>query len=393
MQNHYKNSLLLFQIFLSDKATLRKLFWVILSFSLSLAFVLCNIGLMQGYENIFRSGLKETQGDLTIISREGFFKLNEDQEAIFNKLHEIKKLHFVIQTEVFMIYADHSKAVQLRTLSQEESLPKLTKGEVVLGQALANEWGIQINDQISLMFARGNSLGEFLPEVKMYTVKGFKKHKLYTRDSRTMYANQEDLREITNADDSYNLIVVDLKNAGDNTSVSSFIKKAQTKMGSNFSVRPFWYEFSGLLEAIQVEKNIITLALQLIVLVAMFNMVSFFRVLFESNYQTLFLLRALGLSLNTLKAFLLFLSLFLWLVANIGAKLWSVVFAWLLKNWSVFSLPGKIYHLAEIDLAIGTTEIITVSMLSLVWIIILWGWFVKKLSNANLVTVLKGEWR
>lgn len=392
MQDQLKNSYLLLKIFLKDKSILKKMMWVLLSFSLSLAFVLCNLGLMQGYETIFRAGLKETQGDFTIISREGFFLLDEDQENIFNKMHEIKSLSFVVQTEVFIIYKENSKAVQMRTVP-DELATQLSSGQVILGQALADEWKIKIGDTIHLMFARGNSLGEFLPEVKSYEVVGFKKHKLYSRDGRILYGSKEDLTAITNAGKKYNIIVGQLHDSKDSDAITKILKNIQLKLGMNFSARPFWHEFSGLLEAVQVEKNIITLALQLIVLVAMFNMISFFRVLFETNYQSLFLLRALGLSLRSLKFFLLCLSLFLWLMANIGAKIWSMLFSWMLKNWSLLSLPGKIYHLAEIELTISFSEIVTVLVLSLIWIVILWAWFVKKLSHANLVSVLKGEWR
>jgi len=392
VRDQINSSILLLKIFLQDRSTLKKMFWVLLSFSLSLAFVLCNLGLMEGYETIFKTGLKETQGDLTIISREGFFKLNEDQEAMFNKQAEIKHLYFVTQTEVFILFNDYSKAAQVRTFTGHENII-LNRGEVILGDALAKEWGIKLGDTIALMFARGNALGEFLPEVKTYNVKGFKKHKLYTRDSRILYAHPEDMIAMTNSGDKYNVLVVDLKSSKEKEVISQYVKSLQSKLGANFSVKPYWYEFSGLLEAVQVEKNIITLALQLIVLVAMFNMVSFFRVLFETNYQSLFLLRALGMSLKNLKFFLLLLSIALWLAANLGAKCWSLLFAWLLENWSVLSLPGKIYQVAEIELLIGHTELFTVSMLSFVWIILLWAWFVRKLEHANLVSVLKGEWR
>ena len=397
MKDHLQSSLLLLNIFLKDRATLKKMFWVLLSFSLSLAFILCNLGLMQGYETIFNKGLKETQGDISIISRSGFFKLTEDQEAVFNREPEIKNIRCITQAEVFLIYKDFSRATQVRTYS-DDLMPQKTnaglkQGEVIVGDALAKEWRISQGDEVALMFARGNVMGEYLPEVKTFKVVGVKKHKLYNRDSRTLYANYKDMAEMTNSGDMYNIIMVDLKQSEDKEFVSQYVKKLQKKFGPGFSVRPFWYEFSGLLEAVQVEKNIITLALQLIVLVAMFNMISFFRVLFETNYQALFLLRALGLSLKNIKFFLLLLSIILWFLANLGASLWSSVFSWLLKNWSFLSLPGKIYHLAEIELVIGSGELMTVSLLSLLWIVLLWFWFAKKLSNANLVSVLKGEWR
>ena len=159
MKDHLQSSLLLLNIFLKDRATLKKMFWVLLSFSLSLAFILCNLGLMQGYETIFNKGLKETQGDISIISRSGFFKLTEDQEAVFNREPEIKNIRCITQAEVFLIYKDFSRATQVRTYS-DDLMPQKTnaglkQGEVIVGDALAKEWRISQGDEVALMFARG----------------------------------------------------------------------------------------------------------------------------------------------------------------------------------------------------------------------------------------------
>lgn len=366
--------------------------WVLLSFSLSLAFVLCNLGLMEGYDHIFRLGLRETQGDITVISREGFFKLTEDQEEKINKINGLKRVTFFIQTEVFLLSGDHSKAVQMRTWIYDDTL-KLRQGEIILGEAIAKDWGVKVGDRVSLMFASGNSLGESLPEIKTFTVLGFRKHKIYLRDSRTVYTTHDDISLVTNAAGLHNIAAIELNNSVSTENINNTVENIQNVLGRGFSVRPFWYEFSGLLEAVKVEKNIITFALQLIVLVAMFNMTSFFRVLFETNYQALFLLRSLGLSLKSIRLFLLILSLSLWLISNIGAKVLSLVFAWLLKNWSFFHLPGKIYHLAQIELIISMQEVFLVASLSLIWVLLLWVWFARKLGQSDLVSVLKGEWR
>lgn len=392
MMESIRNVILVGKIFLNDKSSLKKMMWVLLSFSLSLAFVLSNIGLMEGYDRVFRKGLKETQGDLTIISKEGFFHFTEDQEAELSRVQEIQKFNFTIQSEVFLIWNEMTKAVQMRSY-RDGLMIKLEKGEIVLGQSLANEWSIKIGDEISLMFARGNSLEDSLPEVKNFKVVGFIKHKLYLRDSRTVYLSYSDALEMTNSQHKFNIVTIDINDEVTDEKIL-FVKEKLTKiLGNGFNIRPFWYEFSGLLEAVKVEKNIITFALQLIVLIAMFNMTSFFRVLFETNYQSLFLLRSLGLSLNFIKMFLLVFSLALWIISNIGAKLLSDCFGWLLKNWSILQLPGKIYHLAQIELSISFSDQLKVALLSLFWVLVLWFWFSKKIEKAQLVSVLKGEWR
>lgn len=392
MINSINNVILVGKIFLNDKSTLKKMMWVLVSFSLSLAFVLSNIGLMEGYDRVFRQGLRETQGDITIISKDGFFRFNEDQESELSRIQEIGKINFTIQSEVFFIFNEKSKAVQMRSI-QDESTNSIKHGEIVLGESLAKEWGIRISDDVALMFPRGNTLEGSLPEVKNFRVVGYKKHKLYVRDSRTVYLSYKDAEEMTNSIGKYNFVSLGIKDEVTDEKIQLVKDKIMNALGTGYNIRPFWYEFSGLLEAVKVEKNIITFALQLIVLVAMFNMTSFFRVLFESNYQSLFLLRSLGLSLNSIKLFLLFFSFCLWLIANIGAKILTIIFGWLLNNWSLLQLPGKIYHLAQMELFISIKDLILVAVLSLMWVLILWFWFSQKIGKSQLISVLKGEWR
>ena len=102
MMESIRNVILVGKIFLNDKSSLKKMMWVLLSFSLSLAFVLSNIGLMEGYDRVFRKGLKETQGDLTIISKEGFFHFTEDQEAELSRVQEIQKFNLPFNQRYFL---------------------------------------------------------------------------------------------------------------------------------------------------------------------------------------------------------------------------------------------------------------------------------------------------
>lgn len=373
--------------------------WVLLSFSLSLSFVLCNLGLMQGYEESFRLGLREAHGDISLHSRMGFFSLDKELKDQLQKYPSIESMAPLIQTEVFLLHGEHSKAVQLRSYSEVffswiHENHVLQPGEVILGQAIATEWGVNIGDNVHLMFARGNSLADALPEVKSFKVVGLHRHLIYTRDARTVYGAHDDVALITNAGLNVNVLLLQLSSKDQNIkSVESMVNTLQESLGTNFAIRPFWYDFSGLLEAVKVEKTMITIALQLIVLVAMFNMISFFRVLLESNYQALFLLRSLGLSLGSLRSFLFLFSIGLWVFANIFSWGWSKLFSWLLANWSLLRVPGKIYQLAQLELSLDIVEYATVAGLSFVWILLLWWWFVRRMGKAELVSVLKGEWR
>ena len=77
-----------------------------------------------------------------------------------------------------------------------------------------------------------------------------------------------------------------------------------------FEINLYWEEYQTLLKAVEVEKFSIGIILQVIVVVALFNLVAFIIFISERKSQELFLLRALGGNFKLFRNFWLWSSSF-----------------------------------------------------------------------------------
>jgi ABC-type lipoprotein release transport system permease subunit len=180
------------------------------------------------------------------------------------------------------------------------------------------------------------------------------------------------LSSLLNLGQHINLLILGLedplKKIDDLDMISKKKTDLQQKLSSNYLVRPFWSEYDFLIEAVKVEKFSISLILQLIVIVALFNIMAFIIYMMEKKSQDFFLLRAIGLSLNQLSQFWFISLIGIWMVSCLGAIFLAEVFNWSLKVIPFFQIPGEIYVLSSLSLDLKLKSYIIVFSLSLAWV-------------------------
>ena len=388
------------KLFFHDQASRRQIFSSIFALSLSISFILCNIGLMDGYEWSFKEGLREFNADFSILSRNGFYHFDDDLKKSLNKNPAIEHLYPLIQIEAFIVKNSTSKGVLIRGVDSSFYQLKLLKkvmlpGEISLGQTLADDLGVVEGDEVSLLFSRGGSNQDDLPAIKRYIVREIVKHRLYIRDSRMAYTNILDLADISQSKGKINLVLVGVKRdknqtSADDVNLANDLDKKLRSVNPFLVIRPFWYEFSSLLEAVQIEKISITIALQLVVLVAMFNVLSFINLLFEKRIKEFFILRALGLSWKKLFYFFLMLSFLVSTMSFILSLLMTDFFNFLLNYLEILKIPGKIYELGILSLRISLIDYMIVYLITLSWITMVTIIGLFHLKKRGLVESLRG---
>jgi ABC-type lipoprotein release transport system permease subunit len=374
-----KSYLSILKIVLHGRSAGKILLATILSFTFSIAVILCTFGLMDGFDHLLKSGLRHSSGDILITNRRGFFTLNP---GLQRKISVVSPLSVapVIQTEAFALHGDVSKGVLVRGI-EEDNFSQATglkvsvpSGGIVIGEELARQMKASVGDAVALTFGRGNEAGASLPMIQIFTVSGFINHGIYQKDLRFVYLNRTDLAELLELGSKVNLLI--LATEPINTPLESMDpirvdqKALREQLDSQFLVRPFWNEYDFLIEAVKVEKFSISLILQLIVVVAVFNIIAFVIYIMEKKSQEFFFLRAVGLSLSSISRFW-FLSVFvIWSVSCVGAHLLSLLFNWCLQNLSFLQIPGEIYVLSSLSVKLDTMAYLIVYGVSLLWILL-----------------------
>lgn len=366
------------KIVLSGRSAGNILMATIFSFTFSITVILCTFGLMDGFDHLLKSGLRHSSGDILISSRKGFFPLDQDLQERVNTLSPTAVAP-VIQTEAFALFHGKSKGVLVRGV-EERNFSKATglnltleDEGVVIGEELAKTLGLKIGDEMALTLSRGNESSQGLPSVKIYRVSGFIKHGIYQKDLRFVYLKREEVSDLLGVGDKVNLLILatqDMSRSLENLdSIGDYSFKLRQILDESFLVRPFWSEYSFLIEAVRVEKFSISLILQLIVVVAVFNIIAFVIYIMEKKAQEFFFLRAVGLSLKNIMNFWFLSVILLWAISCVGAYFLSQVFNLALKHLPLFQIPGEIYVLSSLSIRLDAFAYFTVYSLSLVWIL------------------------
>lgn len=369
----------IFKIVLHGRSAGKILLATILSFTFSIAVILCTFGLMDGFDHLLKSGLRHSSGDILITNRKGFFEVTPATEQVLSTVGPIAVAP-VIQTEAFALHESMSKGVLVRGV-EDQNFSEATglkisvpHESIMIGIELAKQLQVQVGDSIALTFARGNEAGADLPMIQLFKISGLVNHGIYQKDLRFVYLNRQDLAELLGVGSRVNLVILATEPTNIPLANLDGIRRDQQKLksefGPEFNIKPFWNEYDFLIEAVRVEKFSISLILQLIVVVAVFNIIAFVIYIMEKKAQEFFFLRAVGLSASNIGRFWFGTVLIMWAIACAGAHLLSLVFNWCLQHVSFLQIPGEIYVLSSLNIKLDLNAYVTVYSISLLWILL-----------------------
>lgn len=391
---------LFMMLFLDQPTAKRFLIGVWGGLAFSIAIILSTIGLMNGFEKALREGLKASSGDISMQVRQGFLNFNIGHARSLEELG-IKDYSPLLQTESFLIANDESKGVVVRGIEKNYGPIvgldlDLPANSIAIGAEVGKLNNLKVGDEVVLAFGRGGNEFKNMPVLERFTISKIVEHGVYQKDQRSIYANLNEVQKILNINDRINLVAlnIDRTHLGDKSEVEAIEEKIGELRGEledEFYMRPYWREFSSLIQAAQTEKVMISIILQLIVVISIFNILAFIYFINEKKAKELFLFKALGLSKKAVGRLWLKLVLLIWGAACLLSLLFVFIFNWLLQNLSLFELPAEVYQMPRIKIEISSMEYLFVFALALVWILIITYYLLRKLRKASLLEGLRQE--
>lgn len=387
-------------LFFDSPTTIKFAIGVMVGMAFSISVILSTMGLMDGFDRALKLGLKKSVGDMTMHSRNGFFKLDD---GLANKFQSLKVSSYsaLVQTESFLIFDNESRGVMVKGIDESYAgvvkLPlKLSFGEVAIGAEIAKINNIKIGDEVVMAFGRGNINLKSMPALERFKVSEIINHGIYQKDARIVYARLEDIQRILELKDRVNLVSFNIHSIAFNDEenieqIEKALPQIRETFGSDFYFKPYWKEFTSLIEAVKVEKFMISLILQLVVVISIFNILAFIIFINEKKSKELFLFKALGLSREGMNSIWLRLVLIMWSASCLLSVVFVQIFKNILLHLSLFELPAEIYYMPRIELYLTWFDYLIVFTLALVWIMLITFYLLKKLKQKNLLEGLRQE--
>lgn len=382
------------KIILENKSSKRFLFATVASFAFSMTVILATMGLMDGFELSLKKALLHSNGDIKFSSVKGFFKYSDELE---NKLSAIAvgDSSSLLQLESFALVHEESKGVLIRGILPEK-FSKMTeldfsqlKNGIYIGTKFQKKYNLKIGDEIVLALSRGKAAAASATILQSFTIEGVVHHGIYEKDFRYIYMDKTKLEELIGyAPGTSNVGIIKLRDFDTLKKVSGDLNK---NFEDNLFFQPFWIEFKTLLDAVKIQKFSISLVLQLIVLVAILNIMAFIVFIAETKAKDFFMLRALGMSNSSYQKFWYVLLFVVWVLSC----LLSQFFIFILNNFVLrlpfFQIPGDVYVLSKIEVILDVLDYIYVYGLSYVWILLI-GYFTMRWQRKKpLISGLRQE--
>jgi lipoprotein-releasing system permease protein len=190
------------------------------------------------------------------------------------------------------------------------TIADFSKGTVFIGKRLAENLKISCGDTIKLLIPESivTPFGK-LPKEETLLVSGIFEVGMNEYDKNIIIIPLADAQTLFNQQLQVSQIEVFVK---DVECVKNTSQKIRTTLGHDFSVLDWQHTDASIFHAVVVEKNVMTLILSIIVLVAVFNIISGLTMLTNSKMRDIAILRTIGATKKMI------LKIFLYIGASIG---------------------------------------------------------------------------
>ena len=355
------------KVLLGGPMDIRFIVAAVLGFSFSLAIILVTVGVMDGFEYSLKKGLRRSEGDVVLFSQKGFFHVDSEFEKKLAGL-DVKNYTSMVETKGFLIHGTRAKGVLIRgveegSFSTTTNLPlNPLKGGMAIGSVLAEELQVETGESVSVALSGGSRSGSVL--LKRFPITQIITHGIYKKDLRMAYLELEQMQHILGVD-GHNMVSLILP---ESMEMEQFRWELESLLGYPFSTLPFWHGFSSLIKAVKVEKFMITLILQLIVIISVVNVVALVIFLNERKSKEIFLFKALGMSQYKMAGIWQTAMGGIWFFSSLLSLLWVALFKYFFAIFSKTMMPQDIYSLGSLVILLDVFDYALVFLLGFLWL-------------------------
>ena len=360
----------------------------IIGITIGVAAIIIVMAVMNGFREELTSRLLGINGHLNIYSNTG--QITKEEVNIIKSDFSDNQLIPLIQTQALVISNEFSKGVFLRGYDNEylDDLHFLKQNiiegklfgnninDIVIGYVLANKFGLSVGDEIKIAIPKtDNTIFGNIPRFKTLTVSGILDLGMYEYDSNFVFSHISIARKLLIlGNQNFNLIEIFVQSPNN-------IEIIQDKVDRKIIANDFrlyslsWKENnSTLINALNVEKNVMFLILTLIILVASMNIISGLIIFVKEKNKDIGILKTIGLSNKSLLKIFLSIGLIIGLIGTIFGGLVGVIFSLNIESIQFFIenilhtdlFAKEIYYLSNLPSRVDNLEVLYVLIISII---------------------------
>ena len=378
--------------------------------ALGVATLIIVTSVMNGFREDLLSRIVGMKGHIIVTSA---IKSNvSDYELLEDKIKVFKNIRYVIPTiekQVVLLSSGSARGVMIQGLRKDDLKDKeiisknlITSSEhdfsgnsVYIGKRLSEILRLQIGNSVSLMIPGGTitPFGNF-PKQENFKVAGIFEAGMIDYDKNILIMPLDTAQSFFNMKNSVSQMEIFVNNIEETSLISDQISNI---CGEDFRILDWQHSDANIFHAVKVEKNVMTLILSIIVLVAMFNIISGLTMLTNSKTRDIAILRTVGASRKSILKIFFYIGSFIGTVGTFTGLLLGLLVSLnidsikrFLENFSNAPLfSEEIYFLSKIPSKTDFFEVFCILGVSLVLCFLATLYPAKKAAKLDPVEALR----
>ena len=236
---------------------------------------------------------------------------------------------------------------------------------LVMGRRLAEKLSVYPGDTIQIVslenFNTGGG-GEVIPVIRPFEVTDRFTTGMYEYDSNFMYAAMEPVQDLLHLGDGVGAIGV---NVADPWTARETAQWLQTELRFPYYTNDWVQLNSSLFSALKLEKIVMSVILFLIVVVAAFNIISTLIMVVADKTREIGILKSMGMRDRTVLSIFMLQGLTIGVVGTLLGTALGVGLAWALDTYKFIELPGDVYFLDSLPVALNALDVGLIVLLSI----------------------------
>lgn len=356
-------------------------FFAIFSFlgiALGVATLIIVMSVMNGFRQNLLKSVIGMRGHVIVMPKNEPLLLNEPTTLDhIQKSASILGAYPMIERQSIVSFQGQTRGVVIQgieseTFQKREPLRKsLIHGDfanfkddgVIIGDRLAMELGVGLNDRFSVITPEGNQTAfGSIPRQKSFQVAGIFHYGMHIYDKNYIFMPLQSAQNLYKLGDRVSHIDIFLK---DFLKAPELVNKLSQDFGDRFQVVDWKHQDHMIFHTVEVERNVMFLILSLIIIIAGFNITSSLIMLVKDKTRAIGILKTLGATCGNIQRIFVSIGLFIGLVGTaLGLVLGTLVvvniesirrFLERLMDTELFS--AEIYYLTKLPAVLSLSDV------------------------------------
>jgi lipoprotein-releasing system permease protein len=241
--------------------------------------------------------------------------------------------------------------------------------QIIIGKTLASKLLVSINDEIVIYALRGSSTlnNGLFPSIEKFKIVGIFESGMAKYDDTFAYIDLTTSQSFLELNDDVSGYEIKLSNI---SNVDSLVNLLQSNLRYPHYVKSVFQSYQHIFNWIELQKKPIPFVLGLIILVAVFNIISTLLMIILEKMNSIGILRSLGAKRRQITIIFLLHGIVIGTIGVFFGNVLAYTLSIIQIKFDIITLPGAIYFVSKVPLIINLYTYLLISGITFLLVLI-----------------------